>query len=569
MDARTSRQRGKAGASSALGRWCAFVLVLALLGVLATVAANGAILVVQPELKTVAISADLDDDGLDESLYVADGILKIGGAGEQFYRSPRDWIVTDAAVYDFDEDGADEIALVVWGRGSFGTSQPFWVERDTDDFTQHVYVMRYEQGELVPVWMSSALGAEAFDVSFGDDGKVRMVDADGYESVWKWETWGFKLEGEGAASAASNTSATHDAASVSAVSATSATPDAPAASDPSDGTVSFIAVGDNIMHASIFENVYDADTHRYDFSPLYEQVAARISSYDLAAVCQETPLVHDRSLIGDYPDFGTPEEVGDALATAGFDIVAAATNHACDRGASGVESTLAFWETRHPDIALLGLHSVPEQANGPAFVEARGMRFALFDATYGLNGHQLPTGQEWLIDTLDDLDQLVANVGRAEGQADLTICFLHIGEEYADAPTDEQRAVVERLVDAGADVVICSHPHVVQPAERLVTGAGAEAVVFWSLGNFVSNQTDMRTVLGGAAELTFARDENGRATVASFELVPTVCHFQLDEDGKGLTCAYFLSDYTDDLARAHYLNIADLVKQNARDFVSL
>ena len=185
------------------------------------------------------------------------------------------------------------------------------------------------------------------------------------------------------------------------------------------------------------------------------------------------------------------------------------------------------------------------------------MRFALFDATYGLNGHRLPVGQEWLVDTLDDLESLVASVERAEGQADLTICFLHIGEEYADAPTDEQRAVVERLANAGADLVICSHPHVVQPVERLVTDAGAEAVVFWSLGNFVSNQTDVRTVLGGAAEVAFARDADGRAVVASYVLVPTVCHFQMDEAGNAETRVYFLEDYTDDLAREHYLSTDD------------
>ncbi len=172
-----------------------------------------------------------------------------------------------------------------------------------------------------------------------------------------------------------------------------------------------------------------------------------------------------------------------------------------------------------------------------------------FDATYGLNGYALPEGQEWLIDTFDDLDAIAERITRAEGEADLSICFLHVGDEYSDNPSDEQRQVVERLVDAGADLVICSHPHVVQPVERIRTDVGAEAIVFWSLGNFASHQADLRTVLGGAATITFSRDAEGRVVIASYALEPTVCHF--NEDG---TSVYFLDDYTDELARAHYLS---------------
>lgn len=340
--------------------------------------------------------------------------------------------------------------------------------------------------------------------------------------------------------------------------------------------VTLIAVGDNIMHAGICAAAFDAQTDTFDFSPLYAHVAERIGSYDLAAVCQETILVQERSAIGDFPDFGTPVEVADALASAGFDIVEAATNHAFDRGIGGLDDTTSYWAAHHPSVTLLGIHATPEDALRLKVVNVRGMRLALFNATYGLNGHELPEGQEWRIDTLADVlnstptnapadapanapvstpintSALRAQLQQAERAADASICFLHIGEEYENEPSQEQRLVVGDLVDAGADLVICSHAHVVGPCERVTTAAGNSAVVCWGLGNFASRQTEPRTVLGAAASVQLARNANGAVEVASCDLLPLVCHYAQAE-----TAVYFLDDYTDELARNHALSTTE------------
>ena len=479
-------------------------------------------------LHTASLEADFDGDGKQEELHLANGQAEVRDSIGLHCTTPQEWTVADAFSYDFDGDGASEIALVVWKQGSYGTSRPFWVERDTTNMTQHLFVMRYGNDSLEPMWMSSALDDAVQSVWIDDLGFLHLADSGGKELVGQWESWGFTLVGGIAPSALT----------VEQESAPNG-----------DSTVSFIAVGDNIMHLSLCDQEYDVDTRTYDFGPVYEHVANRVSSYDLAAVCQETPLVHDRSAISDYPDFGTPEEAGNALADAGFNIVASATNHAYDKGEQGIEDTVSFWANNHPDVAILGVHDDSTQANSARFIECNGMRFALFDATYGLNGHALPSGQEWRIDTLDDIAQLAENITHAEGDADLTICFLHIGDEYADAPSPEQRQVTEQLVDAGADLVICTHPHIVQPVERLKTPTGAEAVVFWSLGNFASHQTDPRTILGAAAIVVFERNAEGHAIIASYAAEPTVCHFNEEE-----TAVYFLDSYTGDLARTHYLS---------------
>ena len=432
--------------------------------------------------------------------------MQVNGSDGKRFLTPRAWTVESAKVKDLDGDGDSEIVLVVWNRLTYGSSRPFWVVSESGELAKHVYVMRYADGGLVPVWMSSALGEDAADAFVDDDGVLHIVDTRGEESVWTWQGWGFKQPEEATPEGVTSEEAatrdgTHaeqvtmrDGASVEGTATeaglsqdglgsragngrnfTGNEVGEPAENDGTDvveaadeaggaagaagtgataggqlGRVTFAAVGDNLLHSSICAAAYDADTRQYDFSPVYAPVAERIASFDLAAVCQETIFVEDRGALGDYPDFGTPKEAGDALCEAGFDIVASATNHAYDRGVGGLEDTLAFWRS-HPDVTVLGLNGRSDDRCEGRTVRANGVSIALFDATYGLNGHRLPAGQEWRIDTLDDIDLLARYVAAAEGAVDATACFLHIGDEYAASrvPDHSERRRCRRLLELG------------------------------------------------------------------------------------------------------------------------
>ena len=481
------------------------------------------------------LCCDLDLDGADEEVSLQQAAFTVRAADGSTCASDAEWHVQDVAVGDIDRDGTPELVSLVWKRGSFGDHRPFWVERDSDDFSQHVFIHRYAGGELQPVWMSSAIGVDAESMSLDSRQRLHLVSPDGGQTVWAWESWGLTLQEDGAGTHAES--------------------------------LTLLAVGDNIAHEGIFEHAWDPERQTYDFSSLYARVKQRISSYDVAVVNQETILVADPAKRGGFPLFGTPQQMGDALAEAGFDVVTCATNHSLDRGQAGIDDTLAFWRDEHPEISVLGLHGSAQDAADADYVEANGIRLALFNATEGLNGQVPEAGREYAVDTLDDLDGLAARVREASAHADACVCFLHIGEEYASAPTERQRAVVQQLVDAGADAVICTHPHVVQPMEELRTAAGDTGIVYWSLGNFISNQMDPRTVLGAAASLRFERDADGQVRLVEHEAVPLVCHF--DETG---TWACFLDEYSEELAASHYLNrgetaftYADLQAQWARN----
>ena len=317
--------------------------------------------------------------------------------------------------------------------------------------------------------------------------------------------------------------------------------------------LTFLAVGDIVPHKEMIAHSRTSDGS-YDFNDVFKPVLDRLAPYDLLSVTQETPLVTDESLVGGYPVFGTPVQMGDAITNAGFDIVTSATNHSMDQGIDGIFGTVDYWKKNHPEITLMGLHDDPADANGVTFIERNGITIAMTDLTYGLNGFELPAGQEYAVDTLDDLDTIVANIEAAQEKADITICYVHMGNEYATTPSDEQREVAERLIDAGADVVLGSHVHVVQPMEEVTTAAGNKGIVYFSLGNFASNQADVENMLGGAAVLTIAKvpnkDGSMHTSVVSHEFVPVFCHYDYDK-----TQMYFLDDYTDELASNHFITL--------------
>ena len=465
---------------------------------------------------------DLDGDGAPEHIALRAGRLSIqAGDGSGFSADPG-WRVTDAFVSDIDHDSVPELILLAWKRGSYGDHRPFWVERNDVEFAQHVFIFKFANGQLQPQWMSSALPFRATGARMDDEGHLYLRLPDGIETAWEWLTWGL-VEAEVPSVGSGETEVPEPTegyvADVHIVQ-----------SDKAPGEdITLIAVGDNLAHESIYQPAYVPGTALFDFDPIYDDVRETISVYDIAVVNQETIFVHDPALRGDYPLFGTPDSMGDALIGSGFNVVLAATNHVNDRGQTGIADTLAFW-ANHPDVALLGLHATPDDAAAIDYLDVAGTRIAVFNATFGMNGRALPEGLEYQVDVIGDAQWLERRVAYAEGQADLTICFLHMGEEYESEPTAEQRALAGRLVEAGADVVIGTHPHVLQPVEEITGANGNTGIVYFSLGNFVAHQDDPGTKVGGAASLVIRPAANGEpAHVVSYDLLETTC--ELSDEG--------------------------------------
>ena len=319
--------------------------------------------------------------------------------------------------------------------------------------------------------------------------------------------------------------------------------------EPVDNTVTLMAVGDNLIHNTIYWSA-ELEGGGYDFTPVYADIAPIVSEYDLACINQETIYVSDPAMYSNYPDFGTPTQVGDALAQAGFDVVTHATNHCYDKLDTGILDTIGFWRENHPEMTILGIHDTQDDADTVRVVEKNGIRLALLNYTYGLN-YSAPANS-YMIDTLSR-DKVLADLQKAESQADFTVVFVHWGEEGHTKPSQSQRDWAQLLANGGADLVIGAHPHVLQPLETVTAADGREVPVFFSLGNFVSHQLTASEMLGGMAGVELTKTDKG-VELTSCELIPTINVILYRGYSGGFDYRpMLLRNYTEELAEQHWI----------------
>jgi poly-gamma-glutamate synthesis protein (capsule biosynthesis protein) len=325
--------------------------------------------------------------------------------------------------------------------------------------------------------------------------------------------------------------------------------------DPQPLAVSFIAVGDNLIHGSIYRSHAVGDGS-YDFNDIYDPVRDVIQAADFAFINQETVCGGVELGLSDYPCFNSPHEVLDAVQAAGFDWINTASNHSFDTGAAGILSQLSYLESL-PGLTATGTHRSWEDAERLTVVEVKGVRLGLASYTYGLNGFILPQDGEYLVDLID-IERIDRDLERLAEVSDVQIVSMHWGVEYSHVPNDEQVALARHLSDRGVDVVVGTHPHVVQPTTLITGEQGNQTLVIYSLGNFLSAQDEPERMLGEMASWTILYDPvEGGVTFEGIEIRPTVTQILPGWYGYKV---YLLRDYTDALAQEHMLASSGLTR---------
>jgi len=259
------------------------------------------------------------------------------------------------------------------------------------------------------------------------------------------------------------------------------------------GRVTLGAVGDVLMHEAVKRS---AETHGQGapdggYAWLYAPVADLLAEPDVTFANLETPVAPRAGAGAAVREFffNAPPAAVAALAHAGVDVVNVANNHLFDLGRAGFEETLAQLDAA--GMPYVGAGPVGRAA-GPTLVERNGLRIALLAYAYGYNqaGNECPPGAgTCAVGARLDREWALADVRAAAATADAVVVSLHWGKEYASQPLEEDVAFAHRLVDAGALVVLGHHPHVLQPVELHPRPDGSCAVIAYSLGNFVSNQS--------------------------------------------------------------------------------
>ena len=312
--------------------------------------------------------------------------------------------------------------------------------------------------------------------------------------------------------------------------------------------ITLLMVGDILLHTPVEKSAMREDGS-YSYDAIFENTKALISAADLALVNQEVILGGTELGISGYPRFNAPYDVGTDLVEAGFDVICHATNHSMDQGQAGVQNCLSFWEKNYPEIQILGLHDNPDD---PLFVyEKDGMKIAFLNYTYSTNGIALPADMPYAVDLLSNKNKVIADIQYAESVADFTVVCPHWGTEYRLTADASQEKWTKLFLENGVDLVLGTHPHVIEPVEFLTDEeSGHSMLVYYSLGNFVnwtssSGNGIANRMVGGMAQVTLSRNEDGEVAIADYGITALVCHLTPGQDG---VTTYPLSAYNEELA---------------------
>ena len=291
--------------------------------------------------------------------------------------------------------------------------------------------------------------------------------------------------------------------------------------------LTLIAVGDNLIHGPIYRQANERSNNSgFDFRPAYQQIASYLAEADLALMNQETPLGGTELGLSSYPQFNSPQELGEQMIELGFNMFSHANNHVLDAGQRGFNNTIAFWRRQSAEkpVIMAGI-AADREDDQLQILQVKDLKIALLAYTYGTNGLRLPKSSSGIIKYLDD-DLICQELDKAIAEANIVIVSVHWGQEYQANANNEQKRLAQLMADNGADIIIGSHPHVLQGVEMLSTPDGKQVPVFYSLGNFISAQNRPDTMLGGMAKVQMVYDKaTGKLSLTELGIIPLVTDY--------------------------------------------
>ena len=276
--------------------------------------------------------------------------------------------------------------------------------------------------------------------------------------------------------------------------------------------LSMLMVGDALIHGSVYRDAYKAN--QYDFKPIIEYIKEKVQNYDLAYYNQETVLGGSELGVSDYPTFNSPQEAGDAMLDAGFNLVSLATNHTMDRGEKAILKSCEYWNPKKEKILFAGSYCSKEDRDEIKIFEKNGIKYTMLSYTYGTNGIKVPEGKEYYVNLYSD-EKAKEDIEKVRDKVDLLLISMHWGIEYKTEPTEEQKREAKYLSDLGADIIIGTHPHIIEPVTYI-----DDTLVIYSLGNFISAQStnsDYNTMVELMTTIDIVKETKGSKSTIKLE----------------------------------------------------
>ncbi|MBP3708454.1 MAG: CapA family protein [Clostridia bacterium] len=332
-----------------------------------------------------------------------------------------------------------------------------------------------------------------------------------------------------------------------------------------DISISMAVIGDIMCHGPNYQDAYNAKTKEYDFSTFFTQVKPYVSEADIAIGNLETTFAGGKRAYSGYPTFNSPVQLAKDIKDMGIDVLTTSNNHSLDTGYNGLINTID--ELDNLEIAHTGTFKSQEDKDTILVKEINGIKIAFLSYTYGTNGIPVPKGKEYCINLIDK-DLIKQHLDKAKELNPDVICVsMHWGIEYKIKQNTEQEDLADFLFENGADIVLGSHPHVLEPMEKRTIknedGTTKDGFVIYSLGNFCSAQKDKYTKDSIVLNLKLTKHSDGKVSIDSYDYTP----IYMQDSGAGAKDRYQIIDLNKKIKEYESGN-SDITKAQYNTYVS-
>ena len=286
-------------------------------------------------------------------------------------------------------------------------------------------------------------------------------------------------------------------------------------------TVTISFVGDLMCHSPQLKFA-QVSHDSFDFKPVFHEIKKYLNEADLTIGNLETTISGKEKRYSGYPLFNSPGEYLEALKDAGFDILLTANNHSLDRGKKGVLRTIEM--IKNNGLESIGSYHSQQDRDSIRVFDINGIKTAILSYTYGLNGNYIANNERFLVNVIDTTLMKQDILNARNKNADVILVYFHFGDEYQRKPNSFQKEIVKRAIDYGADLIIGSHPHVIQPVEYFssIKNRIGKGLIAYSLGNFISNQRWRYSDAGVILKFTITKNKfSQNICLSKTEFIPT------------------------------------------------
>jgi poly-gamma-glutamate synthesis protein (capsule biosynthesis protein) len=277
-----------------------------------------------------------------------------------------------------------------------------------------------------------------------------------------------------------------------------------------------------------------------NYDHLFTHISSIIKDADLSFIEQEKAFDVEEPNKYKEANKQMPKELGDSLASAGFNVILHANIHAFDQKEKGIKDTLEFWRTKYPYIQNLGISTTVEESQKDYIIYTKDdLKIGIINYACGaFNG--ISKDNEFMVNSLD-IRKAEEMIKKVKSEVDFLIFYLNWGDKDYYLPSRTQIRIAKILAWHGVDLIIGNMPNVIFPVSFLKPESGKEILVFWSVGSLIGKNALKYNCLGALANVVITKS-NGKAYISSHSLIPIISH-QIQSE----FTFYKFSEYTLDL----------------------